>query len=297
MKFPSGLVVRSQSVPKGFDPLQASEQELVKYGFPPRPKDPRLLSPWEKLMRSLASSTFIESQFFRTHRRHLPVIRSGKDTSKNWSGGVVFLPSSAPAGAKCFIVTGRWTVPTPLPATAGSQIFLCSPWVGIDGDKSGDVLQAGVDCEAQNTSSGIATDILPWFEWFPENEIQITNLPVSAGDLFFCLIVSTSSTGANVILSNMTTNLTTALEVTAPTGTTLVGNCAEWIVELPEAPDVQLANYGSVTFLEAYSGTNLAGSDAVRDPSEGDAVNMIGGDGKVISTGNVGHLQVTCSFV
>jgi Peptidase A4 family len=133
--------------------------------------------------------------------------------------------------------------------------------------------------------------------WFPENEIQITNLPVSAGDLFFCLIVSTSSTGANVILSNMTTNLTTALEVTAPTGTTLVGNCAEWIVELPEAPDVQLANYGSVTFLEAYSGTNLAGSDAVRDPSEGDAVNMIGGDGKVISTGNVGHLQVTCSFV
>ena len=56
--FPSGLVARSQPLPRGFDPLTASQQELIRHGFPPRPKDPRLLSEWEKLMHRLASMSF-----------------------------------------------------------------------------------------------------------------------------------------------------------------------------------------------------------------------------------------------
>jgi hypothetical protein len=306
--FPSGLVVRSHPFPKGFNLLKASDQELVRHGLPPRPKDPTLLSQWERVMQSLARSTFIEPEFRRTDRRHGPIIRSGTDTSKNWSGEVVFLPPSAPAGAKFLLVAGEWTVPSPAPAADDFQLYYCASWIGIDGDNSGDVLQVGVECEAQKAlqePGEVRRTIYPWWEWFPENEIQITNLAVSAGDLLrpggdllSCQISVTSSTSAIIILANITTQQTAAFDVTAPAGTTLVGNCAEWIVERPEVGGSlsQLAGYGSVAFQQAFGGTNLPGSDSVRDPSEGDAINMMGDQGSVLSTGNVGFRQVNCFF-
>ncbi|HTI47718.1 MAG TPA: hypothetical protein VMB76_14270, partial [Casimicrobiaceae bacterium] len=36
--------------PKGFEPLKAHARDLLAYGFPPRPKDPRLLSRWETVL-------------------------------------------------------------------------------------------------------------------------------------------------------------------------------------------------------------------------------------------------------
>jgi hypothetical protein len=243
--------------------------------------------------------SFTEPQLFRTNRRHLPAIRDGTGNSTNWSGGVVYLPAGF-AVAKFFIVYGQWTVPNPFPAAGDFQLYHCSFWIGIDGSYSSDVLQAGAHCEAQNTSSGIVQrEIHPWFEWFPENEIQITNLTVSAGDILSCLISSTSSTTANMILANSTTNRAVAVEMTAPGTNKLDGNCAEWIVERPKVGGIntQLANYGAVTFWEAWGGTNLGGSDAVRNPIEGEALNMTGDDGSVVSKGNVGDRYVTCFFV
>jgi hypothetical protein len=283
------MVIRSHPLPKGLDPLKASDQELVRHGVPPRPKDSTLLSEWENLMKRLGRSTFIEPKFRRTDRRRGPVIRSGTQTWNNWSGGIVFLPPNSPAGAKFYVVAGQWTVPNALPGDADDQLYYCSSWIGLDGEKpSVDILQAGVECEVQFTSSGVAQTIYPWLEWLPENEIQITNLAVSVGDLLVCNITSNSSTTATIVLSNSTNNQWTAFDVTAPTGTTLVGNCAEWIVERPNFGGLtQLANYDSVTFQEAFGGTNLPGSDAVRDPREGDAINMTGDNGVVISTGTV----------
>jgi hypothetical protein len=305
--FPSGLVVRWQPLPEGFDPLKASENELIKHGFPPRPKEPRLLSEWEKVMHRLASMSFTEPQFFRTNRRHLPAIRDATThTNPTWSGGVVSLPwpsSVDPEGAKFFIAYGQWTVPSVTPAGPISNFrrFHCSSWVGIDGWNSNDVLQAGVHCAAQNTSAGVVeTEVYPWFEWFPENEIRITDLIVSAGDSVSCLVSATSSTTANVILANSTTDKYVAVEMTAPGSTTLVGDTAEWIVERPQEAGVntQLANYGSVTFWDAWGGTNLPGADdAVRNPDEAETAIMTGDDGSVVSTATLGDRQVQCFFV
>jgi hypothetical protein len=63
---PAGFVVRSLPLPKDFDPLTASDQELLGHGLPRRPKDPRLLSDWESLVRGFARSTFIEPEFLAT---------------------------------------------------------------------------------------------------------------------------------------------------------------------------------------------------------------------------------------
>ena len=207
--FPSGAVVRSHPWPKSFDPLKASDQELLRHGVPPRPKDPTLRSEWENLMKSLSRSTFIEPKFRRTDRQHGPVIqfrrtdpqlgpaiRSDTQTWPAWSGGVVYLPTPSPAGAKFYVVSGRWTVPSPMPADADDQVYVCPCWVGIDGDNgptgSQDILQAGITCEAQfdgSAPNGVVQAFFPWWEWFPENEVVITNLALSIGDsLGACLL-------------------------------------------------------------------------------------------------------------
>jgi hypothetical protein len=294
------MVIRSHPWPKGFDPLKASDQELVRHGVPPRPKDPTLLSEWENLMKRLSRSTFIEPKFRRTDRQHGPAIRSDTQTYPNWSGGVVYLPTPSPAGAKFYVVCGGWTVPSPMPAGPDDQVYVCACWIGIDGDNpptgSADVLQAGITCEAQfdsSASNGVAQEFFAWVEWFPEKEVVITNLALSVGDSLTCNIVANSSTTASIVLANLTTNQTAAFDVTAPTGTELVGDCVEWIVERPRFAQ-QLANYDSVTFQNAFGGTNLPGEGAVRDPSQGDAINMTGDDGALVSTATVAFRQVNC---
>src|SRR5207248_5908757 len=103
----------------------------------------------------------------------------------------------------------------------------------------------------------------------------ITNFLVSPGDLLRCVLCVESSTTGSVFLENKSTGVYTSFKVTAPSTTTLVGNCAEWIVERPLVDNVpsNLANYGVVIFdvavaqvnhdptLEAASGTNINMTD------------------------------------
>jgi hypothetical protein len=51
----------------------------------------------------------------------------------------------------------------------------------------------------------------------------------------YCLICVNSTTSATVYFTNQSTNVGTSFTITAPSGTTLAGNCAEWIVERPTA--------------------------------------------------------------
>jgi hypothetical protein len=162
-----------------------------------------------------------------------------------------------------------------------------------------DVLQAGVHCIVEQQGSETVRSLYPWWEWFPGPEVQITNLPANSDDVMSCLISTQSATVANVVLNNTTVNQYTAFEVTAPKGTRVVGNCAEWIVERPKVGgvDSQLANYGSVVFEKAWAGTNLGGTDAGREPSEGDPFNMIGDNGRVVSRAKLLYQEVDCFFV
>jgi hypothetical protein len=86
-------------------------------------------------------------------------------------------------------VIGEWTVPD---VAADPGDYYAAEWVGIDGEWSSDVLQAGTETEIV----GGVHHTYPWWEWFPEDEVQITNLPVSAGDIMVCYIVAKSATQA-----------------------------------------------------------------------------------------------------
>jgi hypothetical protein len=254
--------------PPGFNPLTAAPRLLQRYGLPKRPdakSAPELLKSWEAAFAG--PRTWITPEFremkgkyhgpARRPRQQAHLKRAGVSvanaTSENWSGSVAF----PPVGQTFTWVAGQWTVPNPYPPGLGQ--FYASEWIGIDGWKSGDVLQAGTETQVVNLlgKDFSARVVYAWWEWYPAYEVAITNLPVSPGDIMSCLIHVNSISTASVIVQNQSSNVTTLFTITAPSGTTLVGESAEWIVERPTVNKVltKLADYKVDYFDYGFAGT------------------------------------------
>ena len=264
--------------PEGFDPLHAEDRELLVFGYPARPdkdKHPELHETWKRMVsRPL---TIIEPQFaLRTDKQHGIRNTVANDTSTNWSGAASF----AAKGDSATYVIGQWTVPDVVAPGLGS--YYCASWVGIDGDGSPDVLQAGTECDVVSFGFFTAKQTYVWWEWYPENEVQIANFPVTSGDVMYCAICVHSDTEAGFYLTNLTTGASTSFTKTAPQGTHLVGNCAEWIVEAPTVNGGQsaLARYGDVYFDECIAGTK---KNALLHGGDGDLITMVDSSNKKIS--------------
>jgi len=261
-----GLTVRTfVPPPEGFDPFTASSMDLERAGFPPLPADPHHLERYKRVFSHIKHKLiYVEPTFRVNHDRfHGPRKRQpteGPETSPNWSGGVVY----APAGQSFKWVGGDWVVPDVNAPTQG-QWYYCASWIGIDGDGSDDVFQAGVSCDVCRNVSQIMLNIYPWWEWWPGPEVQITNTTfgVSTGDMISMLVCSASGAGSTtgtIFMSNRITGVWTFFQVTAPGTTKLVGNSAEWIVEAPEWAQVgrtqsAMADYGQVFFDECFAVT------------------------------------------
>jgi Peptidase A4 family len=266
-----------KSPPKGFNPLTAKDRELTVHGFPSRPdakKYPALHARWEQVLSR--PQRRLQPQFgIRTDRLHGPRVKGKKvanDTSTNWSGSIGF----APGGDTVNWIEGQWTVPAVI--APGNGDYFSSAWIGIDGDGSNDVLQAGTEHEVV----GGAHYTYLWWEWYPGPEIQVTNIPALSGHVMYCLICVLSTTEAIIYLNNITTGDYTSFAVSAPAGTTLMGNCAEWIVEAPRVDGSQsaLARYGEVYFDECIAETGKSG---LLFGGQGHQMFMIDGGGKTIS--------------
>ncbi|HET9184207.1 MAG TPA: G1 family glutamic endopeptidase, partial [Candidatus Angelobacter sp.] len=257
ISLPSGASIRVfPAPPSGFNPLEADEKTLQLHGLPARPAHPEQLQKWEQTMSR--QMRFIQPTFKRMERnRHVPRHRRVTDAleiSDNWSGAAVF----APSGSSFESVAGQWTVPQPQPSSPDGTSY-SSFWIGIDGDKSGDVFQAGVECEASTSGR----NIYAWWEWFPEQEIQISNFPVSAGHILHCVLNVISNTSGSVLLQNLSNGVATTFTITAPSGTALTGNSAEWVGERPEVNNqlTHLADFGEVHFsnISAFTHQGITG--------------------------------------
>ena len=267
-----------QRPPEGFNPLEAEDRELLVFGYPARPdkdRHPELHETWKRMVsRPL---TIIEPQFaLRTDKQHGIRNTIANDTSTNWSGAAAF----AAKGDSATYVIGQWTVPDVVAPGLGS--YYCASWVGIDGDGSPDVLQAGTECDVVSFGFFTAKQTYVWWEWYPNYEVQIANFPVTSGDVMFCAICVHSNTEAGFYLTNLTTGASTSFTKTAPRGTHLVGNCAEWIVEAPTVNGGQsaLARYGDVYFDECIAGTK---NHALLHGGDGDLITMVDSSNKKIS--------------
>lgn len=186
------------------------------------------------------------------------------ETSNNWSGGYVKRPVAEPI----VTVTGQWNVPgvnPPWSARTASGFadgtYLCAAWVGIDGTAgSNDVLQAGTGSQALvQGGKFVSTSFFAWTEWFSSPSVTVSNFPVQVGDQISCTVCAPfGTTHGSVIFNNLTSGLTTSIGIDPPSGTSLSGNVAEWIVEDPSTSSGSLfpfPNYGSTFFTGCAAGT------------------------------------------
>ncbi len=281
--------------PEDFDLLSATDRQLLHHGLPRRPdavKEPEWRAAWERAVAK--PTTWIAPEFQRVEgrshgsirpagRKKLPSRAAAADlanaTSGNWSGAADFSAKGKPYKW----VAGQWTVPNP--HAPGSGSYYASEWVGIDGWGSADVLQAGTETEVIEVLWFTITSVYAWWEWFPAGEVAITNLSVSPGDVMYCLICVDSASSATVYFSNQATGVSTSFTITAPSGTTLSGNVAEWIVERPTVGGsvASLTDYDVVYFDECLAGWVGGGSIGVDDLSSATSITMTGSGGADLS--------------
>jgi hypothetical protein len=268
-----GVKVRTFTPPpRGFDPITASQTDLLKHGFPARPDHPEHLERYKRVFGLMKGRfEYIEPTFrVNPNRRHgtaasrhftgtvgvkPPVVGTGNEISSIWSGGVVFPPSQM----SFRWLTGEWTIPN-VNAPDDGQTYFCAIWVGIDGDASKpslDLCQAGINLDVTRNGSNVSRDCAAWCEWFPGPELGIPNFPVTFGDTVVVTICTTGvgATEALIFFANLTGGFGTSFLLEAglfPDGTqiSLVGDSAQWVVERPAVNGVTalLANYVNVFF-------------------------------------------------
>jgi len=114
--------------------------------------------------------------------------------------------------------------------------------------------------------------------------VRIGGFPIAPGDELFVEVWHTSQTQGYAYLVNYNNNQSTEIGFTAPAGTYLVGNSAEWVVERPTVGGsyANLTNYISDPFWNAYAYTE---SSVQYNPSSGSAygITMLDNSGKGIS--------------
>ena len=278
--------------PPNFDISSVGDSDRAQFGFSAFDDNVDLQ---ERLASTLKGYRFLEPLFEAREIAPLDVQNLSTEAAalptQSWSGAILSGSTSDPI---CW-VQGSWTVPSIAPPTGapGGIFYAASPWVGIDGIGSRDILQAG--CDAQITPDN-AVRYRVWYEWYPEDSNYIPNMPLSPGDVLSVSIklYPGSNTSAAIIFANQSKGVACNFALTAKPGFALVGNCAEWIVE-SEPQLGTLANFGIVNFTGCRAG---AVSGAMAGVTTATPVLMIDASRNLQSAGEiVGANDVRVRFV
>ena len=140
---------------------------------------------------------------------------SAGQTSSNWSGYV------ATSGGYTH-VSGSWRIPT---VTVTADDRYSSTWVGIGGDPTPDLIQAGTE---QDSVGGKAV-YTAWTEILPQPESVITTMTVSPGDVMNVDIVQTLTALWKITVTDSTTGQSFTRSTPYPS----LHTTAEWIHEAP----------------------------------------------------------------
>ncbi|KAI0426290.1 peptidase G1 [Xylaria sp. FL1042] len=180
---------------------------------------------------------------------------AAEDINESWAGAVV-------TGSSFTGVSATFTVPTPRKPTDGAQqsasAHIASTWIGMDGyDCSGGLWQAGVD----GTIESSGTTYYAWYEWYPENTVEVDLGDTKAGDVITIELTSSPSNykSGTIVMSNKSTGKSFSATVTDSLA--LCGTSIEWIEEdlIVDGSYIGLANFGTVTFSSAR-GTTSSGT-------------------------------------
>lgn len=260
--------------------LNLSDEELAKRRYPPRPGTDQASQAYNNWRRAVSTpATYLKPQtILRPDISHgLALIQHGPATTNNWSGFEL-----RGAGPYAW-VTGKWNVPH-VTGEANTHTYSAF-WVGLDGDGTSDLVQAGTEQEnfsIQFLFFNISfSTYYAWSEFLPQQptEQQITNFPVNPGDEIFVEVYVANAGGSPNLngffgqfwIENLSNNHFTI--VYTPRGSTVVGGSeAVWIMERPTVggslPD--LADYSSAIMFDAYARRNNSARHAGYVPYQGD---------------------------
>jgi len=298
----------SPAWPADFDLSTASSTELMRHGvFFRRPgpeDDPRLVEAWKQATSRVwrAEDRIIPVMEVQTGKSHLRgPVRRGEDGTYyggGWSGGAV--------RGKWSGVVGQWKVPSvykPKEPAGMSGGWTSSSWVGLDGAySSNDVLQAGV---AQQVDSHGNPSYVAWYEWWAPPQagsppyvwqVNITNFPVSAGDVMFVSAQYVGTTAGHLWFMNVTTGKQFSMTLSPPPGATFDGESAEWIMECNDGaePAASLPGFSAVDFTGCVAcGPNTASVT----PQDGDTFVIEGAQGQSLTQTTLGDGTVTIDFI
>jgi Peptidase A4 family len=255
------------------DPSRWTDDEIAKYGLPPRPKAgarPEAARLWlETFGRTLRFLEFTAANQDEVQRMRLvqvdalggePALPEPSDAlvasaghfenSLNWSGAFL----NATLGRTFRQIHGSWTVPTlqPPPGQA-APAYECSCWIGLDGQRryvNATLPQCGTDHVLNMGPNGMAISCHAWIQWWAPNDssatpVPVAGFPVNPGDHIRAVLTVLDPSTVLCNLINDTTQPPTVVpvKVTAPTipgqGTlyTISGATAEWVMERPAIID------------------------------------------------------------
>jgi hypothetical protein len=130
--------------PAGFDPVRASDRELLAHGYPARPdqqRQPELHQHWTAMLSR--PMTVITPRFeVMPERLGGRRLRYADTVGTGWAGTSLITPAG---GDPVTFVSGQWTVPAVVPPQGDHGSSACATWIGIDGngEDSPDILQTG----------------------------------------------------------------------------------------------------------------------------------------------------------
>jgi hypothetical protein len=256
---------------------QLSDEDIIAQGYPPRPnaaESPEAYAKW--LDRVSRPMTIVPPHSVkRSDISHLPrTAIAGPNTSSNWSGFV-----AQGSNGSYRLAQGEWTVPSVLgevkivyegrlpTVVTGPQTY-SALWVGLDGNNTKDLVQAGTEQNAQSLPLfGTATSYFAWTEVCslesgcqpmqevlsvgPNDGMDVSvyvgdsagNLDPSGGYAWFYVYVYTATSAQGM-----------SFPTSLGTGFGFTGNSAEWIMERPyitalgnnpNIPDAELADYNT----------------------------------------------------
>lgn len=273
--------VTYESVPAGFNLLDASHDDLDRYGIPEKPDavaEPRLFEFWKKLVSEPFSSrppTFSDAETLNYASQALAKGSTGRtssprtvperpargtvDWSSNWSGAIVYPPFPR----RFLFATAGWVVPH---VSAPSETALYTDanvpkamvWVGTDGYHG---MRPRISLPQIGTAHWLEGPFqnFAWWDWWchPSRSAvkRIDNFAIEPGDEILAGLAVLISEDIQFFIKNQTTGefrSFLAKRHSLPHPIYQVGSSVEWVVERPTMPKSKkyfpLADYGSVDF-------------------------------------------------
>lgn len=221
------------------DSQRLSDDDLSRLGYPRRPDARASRDKYAKWLERVSQPlTLVPSHVVnRSDISHQTRnVEAGTEANANWSGF-----EARGSNRSYMAVTGEWTVPEITTGESGNKTY-SSFWVGLDGDGTSDLVQAGTEQDYVDIWIFNFAEYSAWTELLPNQptEQNVSLSPNPGDDIEVEVWIGADNQGppnqnggyGNFRIIDWTQN-EESLTATALSGTYFNGKEAEWIMERP----------------------------------------------------------------